>query len=451
LPSFYIETFGCQMNERDSETIGALLSEQGLTETRDPRVADVIVLNTCAVRETAENKVWSRLGRIASERQSEDMPIFVLAGCMAQVPGTVERIKKQVPYIRIVTGPGRLHEIPSLVEKASAEKAKGRNVPLFTALSPKRGPRRDQSTEILPEGLPRSSNPRISAYVTIMYGCDNFCSYCIVPYVRGPQVSREPEAILDEIKDLAHRGCKEIVLLGQNVNTFGMDLESKQTYHFSQLLDDVNKIDGILRVRYYTSHPRDFSSDMVRAVRDNDKVCEHFHLPLQSGSDRILKLMNRGYTRQRYLELVDYIRSEIPGASITTDIIVGFPGETDDDFEDTLEMIRLCKFDGTFSFVYSPRTGTAAAKMGEQVDPKLKSKRLQRLVDVQAEVIRNYNQSLIGREIEILVEESQNGHVKGRARTNKVITGTGSATIGTLVKVKIKEAGVWYLRGEVVQ
>ncbi len=458
--AFYIETFGCQMNERDSETIGGLLSKHGMEETKDLASADVIILNTCAVRESAENKVWSRLGRIHSLRKNTTPPVMVLSGCMAQLPETVDRIRRRLPYVQIITGPGHIHKIPELVQKALENiallKPPRTSIPPQVAVSPSRVKgKSSEASQILPEGLPRASVPGVSAFVNIMYGCDNFCSYCIVPYVRGPQTSRSKEAIFQEIADLADRGYKEVTLLGQNVNAYELDFENAN-YTFPDLLKDLDSQRNLTRLRYFTSHPRDFTKAMVDAVKDSPSICEHFHLPLQSGSDRILKTMNRGYTRSQYLELVEYIKREVPHASLTTDIIVGFPGETEEDFEDTLDMVRQCRYDGAFTFIFSPRRGTAAARMEEQVDPKTKSQRLQKLVEVQGEITRQLNQKLMGSTLEILVEGYSDPNpqeatgVKGRTRTNKMVIAEGDAAPGQLINVAIHEAGTWYLRGKIV-
>ena len=471
--TYYIETFGCQMNERDSETISALLSREGMEEVADPALADIIVVNTCAVRETAESKVWSRLGKLSHIRKGGQAPAIVLAGCMAQIPENVERIRRRFPAVKVVAGPGNIHKIPDLLGQvrltgSAANLASGGRGTAI-AVSPPRtgapGTSRDESTQVLPEGLPRKPVPGVTAYVTIMYGCDNFCSYCVVPFVRGPQVSRPVQAILDEVKGLADKGCKEVTLLGQNVNAYGQDLGDMQG--FSRLLRELDRIDGIKRIRFMTSHPRDFTRDMVDAVAECPKVCEHFHLPLQAGSNRILKLMNRGYTREDYMALVEYIRTVVPHAGITTDIIVGFPSETEDDFQDTLDMVRRVRFDGAFTFVFSPRKRTAAARMKEQVPEEEKSRRMQELVAVQSEITKEKNRDLIGSEVEILVESPDDEipcAVRGRTRTGRMVIAlpdtetpqigspasrTLVACVGDLVRVRVEEAGTWYLKGPV--
>ncbi len=435
------------MNERDSETIGGLLEQEGFVQAQDVLDADVVVVNTCAVRQAAEEKVWSRLGQLVYESgRRGNVPVIVLAGCMAQLPGTVERIKQRAPYVKLAVGPGHIHRIPELVYRV-LEECSAKPV---TAVSPSRTEaRRTESTQMLPEGLPRVKVPGVSAYVAIMYGCDNFCSYCIVPFTRGPQVSREPEFIIREIQELVDQGYIEITLLGQNVNAYGHDLDRGPG--FAGLLERIDGIPGIRRIRYLTSHPRDFTEDMVDVISQSRHVCEHFHLPLQSGSNRILKLMNRGYTREQYRDLVYYIKDRIPGAAVTTDIIVGFPGETEEDFRDTLDLIQELRLDGAFMFVFSPRKGTAAARMDNQIPRKQKSDRLQALVEVQNEITRAINKSLIGTVQEVLIEgpDSRNPeYYRGRARTNKlVVCTTKGPKPGDLVKVRVAEAGTWYLRG----
>ncbi len=448
--TYFIETFGCQMNVRDSETIGGLLEQAGFSQAQDALDADVVVVNTCAVRQSAEDKVWSRLGQLAFDRRDGKAPVLVLAGCMAQLPQTVERIRAKAPYVNVAVGPGHIHKIPELVLEALNRPS----VKLLTAVSPSRTEaRRTESTQMLPEELPRVKVPGVSAYVTIMYGCDNFCSYCIVPFVRGPQVSREPRFIMEEVEALVRQGYIEIHLLGQNVNAYGLDLDNG--IGFVQLLESIDQIPGIQRIRYATSHPRDFTKEMVDTIKQSKHICEHFHLPLQSGSNRILKLMHRGYTREQYMELVYYIKEQIPGASVTTDIIVGFPGETDQDFQDTLDLLEQVRLDGAFTFIYSPRAGTAAARMANQLPRKVKSDRLQELVKVQNEITQEINNALVGTVQEVLIEEPDlrnPEYFRGRTRTNKlVVCTTKGPKPGDLVNVMIEEAGTWHLKGPLAQ
>lgn len=449
--TYFIETFGCQMNERDSESIAGLLEREGFSPAQNASDADVVVVNTCAVRQSAEEKVWSHLGKLAYESgRSGKVPVMVLAGCMAQLPQTIERIKRRVPYVRVAVGPGHIHRIPELVRQAREQPS----AKLVTAVSPNRTEaHRTESTQMLPERLPRIKVPGVSAYVTIMYGCDNFCSYCIVPYVRGPQVSREPRFIIREIEELVSQGYAEITLLGQNVNAYGHDLDNGTG--FARLLEQIDRIAGIRRIRYFTSHPRDFTEDMVDTIKQSSHVCEHFHLPLQSGSNRILKLMHRGYTREEYMELVHYIKEQIPAASVTTDIIVGFPGETGEDFQDTLDLVEQLRLDGAFMFIFSPRSGTAAARMDNQLSRKQKSDRLQALAKLQNQITKDINKSLIGTVQEVLIEEpdpKNPEYYRGRTRTNKLVVCTSKwPRPGDMVNVRIEEAGTWYLKGPVVE
>ena len=437
---YYVETHGCQMNERDSETLAALLEQMGYTPAQDPRTADLIVVNTCAVREAAERKAWARLKELASVKKRNRNALVVLAGCVAELPGTLEKVRGAASFVDILVGPAEIRRLPELIREAQEEKG------LRHALS---GPRRGrQPFGPPPEGMPRKLIPGVSAYVTIMYGCDNFCTYCVVPFVRGPQLSRKPEDIIDEVSKLVRAGYKEVFLLGQNVNAYGRDLGGG--YRFHHLLRDLNEIGGLARIRYATSHPRDFTEEMVDAIASLDKVCEHFHLPVQSGSDPVLKAMNRGYTRKEYIRLVDHIRERIPGSAITTDIIVGFPGETEQDFGDTLSLVRQCRFDGAFTFIFSPRRGSAAARMPDQIPYEEKRRRLEVLVDLTKRITLESNQKLVGSLVEVLLEgpdERTPGAMRGRTRTNKMVISTGGGQIGDLILVKVEEAGTWYLKG----
>ncbi len=446
---YFVETFGCQMNQRDSETIEGLLLDKGFSPADTVEEADIVVVNTCAVRQSAEAKVWSRLGEIAALPSNSGSRTIVVSGCMVQIPENIARIRTRAPYVKVVTGPGYIHCIPDLV----LESLRLPSSELLAAVSPSRKEvRRDESTQVLPEGLPRKISRHPSAYVTIMYGCDNFCTYCVVPFVRGPQVSREPESVISEAKQLVESGFSEITLLGQNVNAYGLDFN--YDYGFSELLRDLDTIPGLERIRYYTSHPKDFSQDMVKTIKECQHVCSHFHLPVQSGSDRILKLMNRRYTVKDFCDLVDLIRQEIPNAAITTDIIVGFPGETDEDFEDTLRLVEKVRFDGAFTFMYSPRSNTPAARMKDQLPRETKSRRLQKLVALQNEITRSINSTLLGSTQEVLIEEFDKKHpeyLRGRTRSNKlVVCTTHGPRPGDIVKIKIEEIGTWYLKGPLV-
>lgn len=441
---YYVETHGCQMNERDSETIAALLEQMGYVAAEDPRNADVLVVNTCAVREAAERKAWARLRELASVKKRNRGALVVLAGCVAEIPHTLEKAKELRDLVDVLVGPAEISKLPELIRQAEEKRE------LCYALS---GPRRGRVPfGPPPEGMPRKLASGVSAYVTIMYGCDNFCTYCVVPFVRGPQLSRKPEDIIDEVRKLAAAGYKEVFLLGQNVNAYGLDLGGD--YRFHHLLRDLNHIEGLVRIRYATSHPRDFSEEMVDVIASLDKVCEHFHLPVQSGSNRILKAMNRGYTREDYIRLVDYIKAKIPGASVTTDIIVGFPGETEEDFKDTLSLVEYCRFDGAFTFIFSPRRGSAAARMPDQIPYKEKQRRLELLADVTKRITLERNKQLLGSVVEVLLEEPDQrnpGAMRGRTRTNKMVVTPDGGRVGDLVLVKVEEAGTWYLKGPTVK
>ena len=448
--TYFIETFGCQMNERDSESIAGLLEREGFSPAQNASDADVVVVNTCAVRQSAEEKVWSHLGKLAYESgRSGKVPVMVLAGCMAQLPQTIERIKRRVPYVReLQWARGTSTGFRNWCGRREQPSAKLVTAVSLTGLK-RTGPNHPDASG----ATPRIKVPGVSAYVTIMYGCDNFCSYCIVPYVRGPQVSREPRFIIREIEELVSQGYAEITLLGQNVNAYGHDLDNGTG--FARLLEQIDRIPGIRRIRYFTSHPRDFTEDMVDTIKQSSHVCEHFHLPLQSGSNRILKLMHRGYTREEYMELVHYIKEQIPAASVTTDIIVGFPGETGEDFQDTLDLVEQLRLDGAFMFIFSPRSGTAAARMDNQLSRKQKSDRLQALAKLQNQITKDINKSLIGTVQEVLIEEpdpKNPEYYRGRTRTNKLVVCTSKwPRPGDMVNVRIEEAGTWYLKCPVVE
>ncbi len=436
---FVVNTFGCQMSESDSEKIAGMLVEMGYSQTEEVDQADVIVFNTCCVREHAEEKILSRLGQLKAYKQNNRDLIIAFGGCMAQQLHVVEKIKKSYRHVDIIFGTHNIHRFPELI---------------YCALSSNK-----MITEVLdidgvvPEGLPVSRKDGLKAWVNIMYGCNNFCTYCIVPYVRGRERSREPQDIVREIQLLASQGCyKEITLLGQNVNSYGLDRKDGRA--FPELLREVNKIDGLERIRFMTSHPKDFSDDLIKAISECEKVGEHVHLPFQSGSTRILKEMNRKYTKEQYLELAEKIRNAVPGVSFTSDIIVGFPGETEEDFEDTLDVVRKVRFDLVYTFIYSKRTGTPAAEMQEQIDDKTKKDRFDRLLETVYSIVQENNEAMIGKVEEVLVESvSKNNDemMTGRTRTNKIVNFAGDKSlIGKLVDVRIQSQHMWYLAGEIV-
>lgn len=437
MKTYWIKVYGCQMNERDAEIIAGLLEQEGYRQAPAPEQADIIILHTCCVREKAENKVYGKLGQLARLKSKNPDLIIAVGGCMTQQPGAAEKMRQRAPHVDLIYGTHNIHELPRLLEQVSLL-----NQPV-EAIWEKEG-------EIV-EGLPLRRAGGAKALVTISYGCNNFCSYCIVPYVRGRERSRRPEDIIREIKGLVADGVLEVMLLGQNVNSYGKDLEGD--INFARLLEMVNAIEGLRRVRYMTSHPRDFTLELVQTLSRLDKVCEHVHLPVQAGSNRILQLMNRGYTREAYMALVDNLRQYIPGVSITTDIIVGFPGETEEDFADTLDLVERVQFDNAFTFMFSPRTGTVAATLPGQLPLEVKKERLHRLMDLQYRISRTKNEGLVGQEVEVLVEgPSENDPTKlcGRTRTNKLVIFPGPEDlIGKLVPVKVTLAQTWLLKGEV--
>ncbi|MGB9825363.1 MAG: tRNA (N6-isopentenyl adenosine(37)-C2)-methylthiotransferase MiaB, partial [Desulfofundulus sp.] len=356
---YLLKVAGCQMSFHDAEVLSGLLRRAGYTETTDTAEADVIIFQTCCVRERAERKIYGQINELGRLKRNKPDLIIGMAGCLAQKDK--EKVLERCPQVDFVLGTQRLGDLPGILA-ALREGSSG-----IVAV--------EEEGNL--EGLPLKRADGVRAYVNVSYGCNNFCTYCIVPYVRGPERSRRPEAVLAEVEEAVREGYPEVMLLGQNVNTYGRDLDGPIS--FAWLLRAVDKVDGLVRVRYTTSHPRDFTEDIIRAVKDTEKVCEHFHLPLQAGSDRILARMNRGYTAGHYLRLIEKIRSLIPEASITTDLIVGFPGETEEDFQATLDMVEKVRFDAAYTFMFSPREGTAAATLPEQIPLATKKERLSRL------------------------------------------------------------------------
>jgi tRNA-2-methylthio-N6-dimethylallyladenosine synthase len=437
-PRAMIITYGCQMNEHDSERIAGILGGLGYAPTDSEEEADLILINTCAVRETAERRVVGKVGELKRLKTHNPGLLIAVCGCMTQQRAVAERIRDKAPHVDLIFGTHNTDQLPQLLAEAAASRG-----PVVALL--------DQEGAII-EGTPVTRNNGLKAWVNITYGCNNFCTYCIVPYVRGRERSRQPEDIVAEVEALAQAGVKEITLLGQNVNSYGHGLEPPVT--FAGLLPAVAAVDGIQRIRYMTSHPRDFTPELVSTIAGLPKVCDHFHLPIQSGSDRILKLMNRGYTRERYFALVDSIRAAVPGAAITTDIIVGFPGETEEDFAETLAVVERVRFDAAYTFIYSPRTGTPAAKMAEQIPLPVKKERLNRLMERQNQISLEINRELVGRTVEVLVEgvsPQRADRLTGRTGTNKiVIFAGGEELIGNTVAVRLERAQTWTLFGELV-
>ena len=437
---YYIHTFGCQMNDADSEVMGRLLEREGYRKIDSPEGADVIILNTCSVRQHAEDRALGYLAALKKVREKNPSTIFVLAGCVAQ--RLKSKIFEKIPFVNIVLGTDNILDLSKLIKRA-IEKPRER----FLATEVRGDLPR------LAKGFWSSSaygctrNSELTGLVTIMRGCDNFCSYCIVPYVRGRERSRAVKDIVSEVKEKVARGCKEITLLGQNVNSYNFN-----SSNFADLLKEVEKVDGLERIRFTTSHPKDVSEKLINTLRDSSKICEHLHLPAQSGSNRILEGMNRGYTREQYLELIDKIRSEIPKISITTDLMVGFPGEKREDFEDTLRLVEDVEFDAAFTFKYSTRPGTQAAKEKDDVPLETKKERLAELNELCEKMALERNRRLLGKVEEVMVERMAQREKKlvGRTRSNKTVFFSGAGkSIGKLLPVEIEKAYTWSLFGRV--
>ena len=406
---YMIKTWGCQMNVHDSEKIAGVLSSLGYSEADSEKEADLIVFNTCCVREHAELKVYGNLGRLKKLKGQKEDLVIAVCGCMTQQKEVAEHIAKRYPFVDIVFGTNQIHKLAELI--ANAGPAGSTIVDIGE----------DKEGKII-EGVPVSRENGLKAWVAIMQGCNNFCSYCIVPYVRGRERSRRKEDILYEIEGLAREGFKEITLLGQNVNSYGKGLEGGTD--FASLLREIDRIRGIERIRFMTSHPKDLCDNLIYAIRDCEKVCEHIHLPFQAGSNKILQRMNRKYTKEQYLELARRIKANVPGISITTDIIVGFPGESEQDFLHTLDVVERVRFDSAFTFLYSKRKGTPAGMMEGHVPDQVKRERLKRLLDLTESITAENNLKLKGKTFEVLVEgisKTRSGRLTGRTRTNKIV------------------------------
>lgn len=433
---FFIATYGCQMNEEDSEKLSGMLKLNGYSRTQNKLEADLIIFNTCCVRENAELKVFGNVGALKKEKEKNPNLIIAICGCMMQQEGMAKSIIDKFPFVDIIFGTHNSHMLPEYLNRVKHE---GQSIIEIW----------DKEKEIV-EGLPVDRLSGIKGFVTIMYGCNNFCTYCIVPYVRGRERSRNPEDIENEIKDLVSKGYKEITLLGQNVNSYGKGLEHK--IDFADLLRRVNEIEGIERVRFMTSHPKDLTFKVIEAIRDCDKVCEYIHLPVQSGSSNIIKKMNRHYTKEYYIDLIKKIKEEIPGIALSTDIIVGFPGETEEDFNETLDLVRQVEYDSAFTFLYSIRKGTPAAEIENQISDEVKHERFNRLVETLNEISARKNKEYEGKIVEVLVEgpsKNDENKLMGRTRTSKLVNFISSNdNIGKLIKVKITKANSFSLLGE---
>ena len=436
---FYIETWGCQMNEEDSEKLSGMLKRVGYTKTENKEDAGIILFNTCCVRENAEDKVFGNLGSLKHLKKENPDLIIGICGCMMQQEGMADKILKKFPYVNIVFGTHNAYKFPEYLNRVKTEGVQIKEI--F-----------NKETDIV-EGLPIDRESNVKAFVTIMYGCNNFCTYCIVPYVRGRERSRKPEDILNEVRELVAQGYKEITLLGQNVNSYGKGLEEE--VDFAKLLRMIDEIEGLERVRFMTSHPKDLTHDVIMAIKECDKLCEQIHLPVQSGSNSILKKMNRHYTKEYYLDLIKKIKEEIPGVTLTTDIIVGFPGETEEDFQETLELVKKVGYSSAFTFIYSRRNNTPADMMLNQVSEEDKHHRFNRLIAAVNERVIAQNKAEEGNILEVLVEgNSKNDAEKltGRTRTGRLVNFTGeNVNVGELVNVKITRAQNFSLIGEVIK
>ena len=433
---YYLKTYGCQMNVHDSENIKAILEDMSFTEAIEMEEADIILLNTCAIRENAHNKMFGFLGRVKHLKQSKPSIICGICGCMAQEESVVDDIKNKYKWVDIVFGTHNLHKLPFILEESLEKKIQ--EIEVFSIEGD------------VYEGIPVKRDSKYKAWVNIMYGCDKFCTYCIVPYTRGKQRSRMPEDIINEVKELVNSGYKEVTLLGQNVNAYGKDLNID--YTMGELLEATAKT-GIERIRFVTSHPWDFDDKMIDIIAKYNNIMPYIHLPLQSGSDRILKLMGRRYTKEKYIELFNKIKTKVPNASITTDIIVAFPGETEDDFNDTLDVVNTCKFDSAFTFIYSPRIGTPAAKMKNELTDQEKNERLYKLNEVVNKYANVANQKYNGKIVSVLLEDhsEKSGKLMGYTDTMKLVNVEASEKyLGKIVDVEITDVKTWSLDGKLV-
>jgi len=436
--TYNILTYGCQMNEHDSEKIAGMLTSIGYEETDDESNADLVIFNTCLIRENAELKVYGKLGEVKGLKRSRPDMIVSVCGCMMQKEETRRNLLKKFRFVDIIFGTNTIQELPGLIYDVEVNKKKSVDI--------------IDNTELIYENMPKARKFKYKALVNITYGCNNFCTYCVVPYVRGREKSRLPEEIINEVKTLAADGCKELTLLGQNVNSYGSNLEEKFT--FAQLLYELNKIDGIERIRFMTSHPKDLTDDLITAIKECNKVCNHVHLPVQAGSNDVLNRMNRRYTKEHYLNLVEKLKKEIPNVAIT-DIIVGFPGETEDDFLETVDVVKNVQYDSAFTFLYSVREGTKAAEMEDQVPDDVKHDRFNRLLDVLYPIVLERNTQCIDKVYPVLVEsvsKTSDNYLTGRTEHFRLVHFKGNEDlIGEIVNVKITDVKTFHMEGNIVQ
>ena len=434
----FIETYGCQQNVSDSEIISGMLIQMGYTMTSDKEEADFIIYNTCAVRENAELKVYGNLGALKHLKNRKPDVILAVCGCMMQQESVKEQIRKKYKHIDIVFGTHSLYRFPEILSKVITERER-----VFDVVN---------SEGAIAENLPVNKAEGPCAWVSVMYGCNNFCSYCIVPYVRGRERSRLKEDILKEVEEVAARGCKEITLLGQNVNSYGNDLE--EDIDFSDLLSMVCKVSGIERVRFMTSHPKDISDKLIETMAREKKICKQLHLPVQAGNNRVLKTMNRRYTRESYMEKINKIKEKMPGITLTTDIIVGFPGETTEEFEDTLKVLQDVRYDTIFSFIYSRRPGTPASEMDDVISPEEKKRNFDRMLEIQDKISKEKNMELEGKVMRVLVEgksKNNDAFLAGKTEGGKTVNFQGDASlVGEFADVEITDAKTWSLVGKII-
>lgn len=434
--TFHITTFGCQMNEHDSEVIDGLLTERGFSSVKERKDASIVIINTCSVRDNADKRFFGTLGQLKKRKESDPSFIVCVCGCMMQQQRVVDTIKAKYPWVDVIFGTNSIHHIPELIEKVAIEKEKVVDI--------------IENTEEIVEGLPAKRLFDHKALVNIMFGCNNFCTYCIVPYTRGREKSREPEAIVAEVKGLVADGVKEIMLLGQNVNSYDGNGTS-----FAELLKMLNDVDGLERIRFMTSNPKDLSDELIEAFAVCDKLCRNLHLPIQSGSNGVLKRMNRKYTREDYLKLIEKLRKTVPDITLSTDIIVGFPGETNEDFEETLSIVKEVEYDSAFTFIYSIRKGTPAEKFEDQIEESEKHRRFDLLVNAVNEISEKKNKAYQDRVEKVLVDgvsKNDKSTLTGRTDGFKLVNFAGKKElIGSLVDVKITDAKTFSLFGEVIE
>lgn len=434
--TFHITTFGCQMNEHDSEVIDGLLTERGFSSVKERKDASIVIINTCSVRDNADKRFFGTLGQLKKRKESDPSFIVCVCGCMMQQQRVVDTIKAKYPWVDVIFGTNSIHHIPELIEKVAIEKEKVVDI--------------IENTEEIVEGLPAKRLFDHKALVNIMFGCNNFCTYCIVPYTRGREKSREPEAIVAEVKGLVADGVKEIMLLGQNVNSYDGNGTS-----FAELLKMLNDVDGLERIRFMTSNPKDLSYELIEAFAVCDKLCRNLHLPIQSGSNRVLKRMNRKYTREDYLKLIEKLRKTVPDITLSTDIIVGFPGETNEDFEETLSIVKEVEYDSAFTFIYSIRKGTPAEKFEDQIEESEKHRRFDLLVNAVNEISEKKNKAYQDRVEKVLVDgvsKNDKSTLTGRTDGFKLVNFAGKKElIGSIVDVKITDAKTFSLFGEVIE